>query len=378
MGRRGEIARALMNNKIPVLLVATALSAIPAWSQARNIILFIGDGGGLTSLNAASIYGYGKAQALYIQSMPNVGLADSSTSIEWVTDGTASASAMATGKKGRNGVLSMSPSGAKSAEAYKTVLEYAEEKGLSTGLIDNSKEGIIYDTVAAFYAHANLGFEDPDIYRQFLKPRFGDGPDVVFVTNNEKLNAALPHGIETVGADLKMKGYTFARTMDNVSSLDGGKTRVVGMFDSDDFDVAAAAKQAVARLSRNPKGFLLVVHSDCHLAKTRPSLVRLVDLDKAVRAAGEEHRPDTLIIYTADHGYALYVKGEKATEALKATDHKRIVEAIHLEDQHTAEEVPVAAIGPGSERVKGFMSNTDVFHIMMAAYGWEKPASASR
>ncbi len=370
-----------MNNRILLFLTATALSAVPAFPQARNIILFIGDGGGVTSLNAASIYGYGKPQALYIQSMPNLGLADSSTAIEWVTDGTASASAMATGKKGRNGVLSMSPSAAKDAkdgETYKTVLEYAEEKGLSTGLIDNSKEGIIYDTIAAFYAHANEGFEDPDIYRQFLKPRFGDGPDVVLVTNNEKLNDAFPHGIETVGAELKAKGYTFARTMDDVSSLDPGKTRVVGMFDSDDFDMAAAVKQAVARLSRNPRGFLLVVHSDCHLAKTRPSLVRLVDLDKAVRAVGEEHRPDTLIIYTADHGYALYIKGEKATEALKATDRKRIVDAIHLEDQHTAEEVPVVAMGPGAKRVKGFMSNTDVFHVMMAAYGWEKPSGASR
>jgi len=365
------------NNRTPLLLAAALLSSVPAYPQAKNIILFIGDGGGLTSLNAASIYGYGKPQALYIQSMPNVGLADSSTAMEWVTDGTASASAMATGRKGRNGVLSMSPTAGKNGEAYKTVLEYAEEKGLSTGLIDNSKEGMIYDTVAAFYAHAGLGFEDSDIYRQFLKPRFGDGPDVVLVTNNEKLDTVL-HGIETVGADLKAKGYSFARTMDSISSLDAGKTRVVGMFDSDDFDMAVAVKQAVARLSRNPKGFLLVVHSDCHLAKTRPSLVRLVDLDKAVRAAGEERRSDTLIIYTADHGYALYVKGEKATEALKSTDHKRIVEAIHLEDQHTAEEVPVVAMGPGSERVKGFMSNTDVFHVMMAAYGWDEPSGDSR
>jgi alkaline phosphatase len=55
---------------------------------------------------------------------------------------------------------------------------------------------------------------------------------------------------------------------------------------------------------------------------------------------------------------------------LKATDRKRIVEAIHLEDQHTAEEVPVVAMGPGSERVKGFMSNTDIYRVMMSAFGW--------
>ena len=143
------------------------------------------------------------------------------------------------------------------------------------------------------------------------------------------------------------------------------------MFDDENFDMTTAVKQAVARLSQNPKGFFLVVYSDCHLGKTRSSLVRLVDLDKAIRAVGEELRSNTLMIYTADHGYALYVKGEKAAEALKSADHKRIVDAIHLEDQHTAEEVPVVAMGPGSERVKGFISNTDVFGVMMSAYGWQ-------
>jgi alkaline phosphatase len=32
----------------------------------------------------------------------------------------------------------------------------------------------------------------------------------------------------------------------------------------------------------------------------------------------------------------------------------------------------VAAQGPGAERVHGFIANTDLFHIIMAAYGWEK------
>jgi alkaline phosphatase len=41
-----------------------------------------------------------------------------------------------------------------------------------------------------------------------------------------------------------------------------------------------------------------------------------------------------------------------------------------LEDEHTAEEVPFLAMGPGSERVGGFMSNTDVFKVMMNNFGW--------
>ena len=38
---------------------------------------------------------------------------------------------------------------------------------------------------------------------------------------------------------------------------------------------------------------------------------------------------------------------------------------------HTGEEVIVAAQGPGSDRVRGYMLNTQIFHVMMDAYGWK-------
>src|SRR5580693_8214522 len=129
-----------MNKQLAVVAIATAVSIVPAYPQAKNAILFIGDGAGISSLNAASIYGYGKPQALYIQGMPHLALADTSTAKEWVTDGAACASAWATGHKGRNGVMSMSPDAEKDVrdgEIYKTVMETAMEQGLSTGVISN-------------------------------------------------------------------------------------------------------------------------------------------------------------------------------------------------------------------------------------------------
>lgn len=131
----------------------------------------------------------------------------------------------------------------------------------------------------------------------------------------------------------------------------------------------------MARLSRNPKGYLLVAHSDCHTGKTRTSLSRLIALDKAVAATAETAKSDTLIIFTADHSYDLRIKGETLTETSKTSDHTKIVSAVSLEDEHTAEEVPVLADGPGSERVHGYISNTDIFHIMMAALGFETRAA---
>ena len=44
-----------------------------------------------------------------------------------------------------------------------------------------------------------------------------------------------------------------------------------------------------------------------------------------------------------------------------------------MDNGHTGEEVLVAAQGPGAERVRGYMANTDMFRVMMAAYGWPLP-----
>src|ERR1700730_8037744 len=104
-------------------------------SKAKNIIIFMGDGTGVSSLNAASIYGYNKPQSLYIQSFPGVALADTSTATQWVTDGGAGATAIATGVKTNNGVLSESSSAIKDQQdgkILKTFFEYAREHGLST------------------------------------------------------------------------------------------------------------------------------------------------------------------------------------------------------------------------------------------------------
>ena len=142
-----------------LFITAAALSAAPGFAQSHKAILFIGDGAGVSSLNAASIYAYGKPQALYVQSMPHVALADTSTTREWVTDGPASGTAWATGIKSHNGIVSKVSTAerdGKPAENLKTIVEYAEERGLATGLITNlSDAGISDPVISAAYAHLN-------------------------------------------------------------------------------------------------------------------------------------------------------------------------------------------------------------------------------
>jgi alkaline phosphatase len=360
-----------MNKQLAVVAIATAVSIVPAYPQAKNAILFIGDGAGISSLNAASIYGYGKPQALYIQGMPHLALADTSTAKEWVTDGAACASAWATGHKGRNGVMSMSPDAerdVKDGEIYKTVMEYAMEQGLSTGVISN--DGVAGAAVSTFYAHHNNRGKAGEIFQQALNPKFGKGPDVIIGTGRKQITDQTSALGRKLAADIQARGYTYLDSMESLAQLDKSVDRVIALTDDGQFDFDAAVQQAIARLSKNPKGFLLVAHSDCHTGKTRTSLRRLVDLDKAVAATAERLKSNTLILFTADHSYDLRIKGEALTETSMASDHTKIVSIVSLEDEHTAEEVPLLGMGPGSERIGGFMSNTDVFKIMMANFGW--------
>ncbi|HLK65898.1 MAG TPA: alkaline phosphatase [Bryobacteraceae bacterium] len=359
------------------ILILIAAGALPlAAAPAKNAILFIGDGAGVSSLNAASIYGYGRAQALYMQSMPHVALADTSTAKEWVTDAAAAATAWATGHKGRNGVVSQSPDAerdAKDGETLKTVLEFAEEHGLSTGIVANDdRTGVTIAAVAAFYSHINNRQRSGDIFQQMLNPRFGNGPDVVIGTGRKWIAEQTSKMGRDLAGDIRAKGYIYLDSLDAAVRLDPTQDRVIALFDDTDFDFNLAVEQAIARLSHNPRGYLLIAFSDCHLGKGAKSLARVIELDKAIRHVTEKHKQDTLVIATADHGYDLRIKGEALAETQKSATPRQVLSAISLEDQHTGEEVPVMAAGPGSEPVHGFIANTTIFHVIMGALGFEK------
>ena len=239
-----------------VTLVLGMVVAGSARDRAKNVILFLGDGAGLSTLNAASLHGYGKPRALYIQNMPYIALSETSSASNWVTDSAAGMTAIVTGQKTHNGVISQSASaerGIRDGEPLKTILEYAEERGLSTGVVSNSS--MADATPAACYAHANDRQKHGEIFAQVLQPRFGDGVDVIIGPGRQSIlekTAALGVNLET---ELPKKGFTFLASLEAVSQLEGKASRVVALMNSEEFDLGVAVEQAVRLLSRNPRGF---------------------------------------------------------------------------------------------------------------------------
>jgi len=356
---------------------AAPQAAPAAAERARNVILFIGDAGGLPTLNAASLYGYDRPQALFIQKMPYTALMDTSAANNWVTDSAAGMTAIVTGRKTNSGVLSQSADavrGQTDGAPLKTILEYAEQRGLSTGVITN--DSVAGATPAACYAHTNSRNNTAAIIAQLAKPGAGDGVDLVLGGGRSEIRKAADEAGLDLDGLLRGKGYAL---LDSPEAVRPGTARAIGVTDAADYDLSSVVANAIAALSRNSKGYFLMVEWDLHTDEPKVGLDRTLVLDRVVRETAEKAGPRTLVIFAADHSFDIRVRGGGRGRPLLPSQPDGQPPAanppLRVDDGHTGEEVVVTAQGPGARRVRGFIANTDLFRIMMAAYGWKEDAA---
>jgi alkaline phosphatase len=347
--------------------------------KAKNVILLLADAGGVATVNAASIHGYNAPLKLYIQSWPHIGLSDTTPVGSWVSDSAAGMTAIVTGQKTRNGVVSQGPDairGKKDGTPLKTILEYAEEKGLSTGVISDMP--ITDATPAACYAQVNDRSAWGKIFLQLFTPRFGDGVDILFGPGRKRIWESAAKANLDIDASARARNRPIYASLNEVPP---DADRAIAVVDSG-FDLNAAAKRALKSLSKNRKGFFLMIESDAHTDNPQAGLDRLVAFDKLIREiATMVNLNETLLLFTADHSFDLRVTGGTPDKPLLSglaewraqnpRPRNVRIPALQVDGSHSAEEVIVAAQGAGAERVRGFMPNTHLFHIMLAAWGWK-------
>lgn len=373
-----------MRKTVPVLLLLLLLAPLTLAGQdrAKNVVLFLADAGGSSTLASASLHAHGEQNRLFIHTMPHVALSDTSTASQVVTDSAAGMTAIVTGHRTHNGVISQSDAtvrGKQDGEPLKTILEYAEEHGLSTGVISN--DSLTGATPGSTYAHANDRGKTAEIFLQAFTPRFGDGVDVMFGSGRPGITKALA----AAGTDLETLGQKYQRPI--LSSLDevpADANRAIVLFERNDFDVVAALETAIRILSKNPKGYFLMVEVDTHTNNVRAGLDRMVVMDNAVKRTSELTGDDTLLVFTADHSFDIQLRGGRLGEPflagideaqeLSRVEKRRDVRTdnVRVDNAHTGEPVVAAAMGPGSDRVRGFMRNTDLFDVMLRAFGWAR------
>ena len=115
--------------------------------QPRNVVLMIGDGMGLAPVTAAS-YVIG---GLAMEALPVRGLVSTHATDSVVNDSAATATALATGRRTRQGALGVVFSADGRPAPATTVVEAAEAYGRRTGVVTDVP--LTHATPAAFYAH---------------------------------------------------------------------------------------------------------------------------------------------------------------------------------------------------------------------------------
>jgi alkaline phosphatase len=350
-------------------------------ATARNVILFLADAAGIPTLNAASIHGYGQNRRLFVQRMAHIGLSDTATASQIVTDSAAGMTAIVTGQRTHNGVVGMGPDtvrGQKDGTPLQTILEIAEARGLSTGIISN--DALTGATPASLYAKVNDRNKTAEIFRQAFMVRAGDGPDVMIGSGRAAVVTALKAEDTTIEAIAAQHGRP---VLESLEAVPDGATRTIVLLQDRNFDLAAAVRMARRMLSANPRGYFLMVEADAHTDALRPGLDRLVIFDRVIEETAGAVGPDTLVLFTGDHSFDLRVHAGTWGKPLltgAAAESGGGMESVSLanvrmNNDHTAEEVLVAAQGPGAERVRGYMANSDLFQVMLGALGWPLPGN---
>ncbi|MGD9561000.1 MAG: alkaline phosphatase [Pyrinomonadaceae bacterium] len=342
--------------------------------RAKNVILFVGDGMSISTLTAARILEgqlrgeSGEENRLSFEEFPFSALSKTYQVNQQTADSAPTMSAIITGLKTDEGIISVNQNvragdyRTVAGNEAKTLIEYAEESGRSTGVVSTAR--LTHATPAACYAHSASRqwesdvdiFNDrkeawdakfPDLARQLIEFKYGNGLEVAlgggrtnFIPKESK-DPEYPtqSGRRMDGRDLtkewlaKYKNSAFVWNKSQFDAIDTRKTdHLFGLFEPShmryDFDrpkdaagepsLSEMTSKAIDILSRNKKGFVLMVeggridHSH-HDGSAFRALTDTIALSNAVRTAvGKVDLDETLIIVTADHSHTFFIQGYPA------------------------------------------------------------------
>lgn len=359
-----------------VLLTLTAMgcpspATLPVLSEGeaapRNVILLIGDGMGIAQITA-SMYHQGKP--LSIERFPVTGIQQVHSADNLVTDSAAGATAFATGSKTNNSALGLN----ERLESVPTILEMAEQRGLATGLVTTAP--IVHATPAAFFAHVPLRGQYEDIAVQltqsgvdffvgggmkYFSQRSQDQNDLIEIMQRSGylISSVYEQPFATLQPNFNQK-FGYFTAMENPPAFSAGRDYL-----------PFASRTATRFLERaSDKGFFLMIEGaqidwGGHKQDFDYLLSELNDFDLAVREVLKfaVKNKETLVIVTGDH--------ETGGLAIQPGSTQDSLIAAFATDYHTATMIPVFAFGPGAGYFRGMYDNTDIFHRMVRALGWQ-------
>ena len=350
-------------------LIAAALSAASMTSfadgEAKNVIFFLGDGMGPTTVTAARIFKYGEDGKLNMETLPRTARVRTYSNDAQTTDSAPSMAAYMTGVKMNNDVISMTPdtqayntsvnpptpytNGADSTcptsgngRPVSTILEIAKARGLAVGVVTTTR--VTHATPAATYAHICNRDGENAISVQAVPGGAGyntalsnsatfNGLDVLLGGGRRHfLPNTVSGGSRTDGrdltAELTAQGYSYVQNRDALNAITpSSSTKLLGLFTAShmNFDadrnpavepsLAEMTSKAIDVLAAKGNGYFLMVEGGridqaLHPTFGRRALVDTVAFDEAIKTAlGKVDLKNTLIVVTADHDHTLTLNG---------------------------------------------------------------------
>ncbi|USK33190.1 alkaline phosphatase [Bacillus sp. F19] len=387
--------------------------------KVKNVIFMVPDG---FSASYATNYRWFKGEESIMDSML-VGMHRTYSANSEVTDSAAAGTAMATGVKTNNGMISTSPDG----KELKTILEASEEAGKASGLVATST--ITHATPAVFASHVASRVNEADIAPQLLENEV----DVI-------LGGGKKYFPDSLLNEAKEEGYKFVD--DSKKLANAGKTdKLIGLFaeegmapelDRDEMNqpsLAEMTEKSLDVLKKDKDGFFLMVEGSQidwagHDQDAAWAMKDSEAFEDALAEVLEFAKKDknTLVVVAGDHdtgGMSVggYSKGDAKLEVLRnvtatgdfmvsklnadRSNAKEVVKQyanIDLTDaenqkikaasmpdiaineviseralvgwsstNHTGTDVPLYAFGPGSNLFGGLHNNTDLPQLMAKA-----------
>lgn len=376
--------------KITLLaLLAFVLLVGCAEQKPKNVIYLIGDGMGFGAVSSLLLSEDGETG---FEMAPVIGLNETCSANNYVTDSPAGGTALATGTRTCNGFLGVGPDSVQ----LESILKKAQKMGKKTGIVVNTT--LTEATPGAFYAGVTSRKESYKIAEQFTK----SGVDVAIGAG---LSAFInrPDSVDMT-AVLIEKGYDVY--LDWKSVLNTESKKFVGILDmgdvhrrnksrntvasaADGAEVCLAAKlaasdgnmdstrfsepteylhkaceKALSVLEKDaPNGFFLMIESAIidgygHNNDSEGMIEEMKEFDQTLKAlVGYVNKhPNTLLVVTADHETG----GAGVTYKSHAVNQPEGLQLNFSTKGHTGTVVPVFAYGAGAEKFSGIFQNREL------------------
>jgi len=325
--------------------------------RVKKVILLIGDGMGIAQVSATmTVFG----NDLNMTTTKHIGFMRTQSYDNYTTDSAASGTALASGKKTRNGMIGMDPDSTK-VDLITELLR--KQRGMSYGLVSTS--AVTHATPASFVAH-NVNRND---YEGIALDYIRNQPDVFI--GGGKAHFSNRRDRRDLIKVLEQDGYEVVYTTEALKDVKADK--VAGLLAEEhlsrftegrSYMLAESTMIALKLLNRNNRGFFLMVEASQidwggHANDGNFVIEETWDLDVAVGKAlefaeKEGNKGNTLVIVTADHETGgMTIPGGNMEDNSVLVDFSTI--------SHTGVVVPVFAFGAGAEEFTGFYENTELF-----------------